>query len=141
MIWFLAPTVLLCGQQHHILQLQLPYAKSRLLSGIENINTWNAEIWRPILQDVRVVVATYQVLYDALSHGFMTMERLALIVFDEGMAAVPFYLRTINLFSTQLHWEKPWRKADDRLLPPSLGNATSGTSYPWSDRDSADAIQ
>lgn len=84
MIWFLAPTVLLSGQQYHTMQLQLPFVKSRLLSGIENIRTWNAEIWRPILQDVRVVVATYQVLYDALSHGFMTMERLALVVFDEG---------------------------------------------------------
>jgi ERCC4-related helicase len=34
---------------------------------------------------VKIVVSTYQVLLDALCHGFMLMDSLALIVFDEGL--------------------------------------------------------
>ena len=37
-----------------------------------------------ILKDVKVVVSPYQVLLDALTHGFVRMERLSLIIFDEG---------------------------------------------------------
>lgn len=41
--------------------------------------------WDTVLKDVKIVVSTYQILFDALSHGFVSMENLALIVFDEGM--------------------------------------------------------
>jgi ERCC4-related helicase len=34
--------------------------------------------------NVNIVVSTYAVLYDALCHAFVSMESLALIVFDEG---------------------------------------------------------
>jgi len=41
-------------------------------------------LWDAVLKNVKIVVSTYQILYDALSHGFVKMESLALIVFDEG---------------------------------------------------------
>ena len=41
-------------------------------------------LWDAVLQNVKVVVSTYQILLDALSHAFVRMESISLIVFDEG---------------------------------------------------------
>lgn len=41
-------------------------------------------LWDGVLHNVKVVVSTYQILQDALTHAFVRMESLALIVFDEG---------------------------------------------------------
>jgi ERCC4-related helicase len=85
MIWFLAPTVALCEQQYKVLSLHLPTIRIRLVVGSDNVDKWSTQqIWNIALSDVRVVVSTHQVLADALSNGFVVMERLALIVFDEG---------------------------------------------------------
>lgn len=67
----------------------------KLLTGQENVETWSANIWDIILRDVRIVVSTYQVLLDALCHSFVKMERLALIVFDEGGEKSPFVFEMI----------------------------------------------
>ncbi|PNY19942.1 Dicer-like protein 2 [Tolypocladium capitatum] len=83
-IWFLAPTVDLCAQQFEIVRLQAASVQMRLLTGNDNVHTWSARIWETILDGVRIVVSTYQVLLDALGHAFVSMDRLALIVFDEA---------------------------------------------------------
>ena len=36
------------------------------------------------MKDVQIVVSTHAVLADALSHGFVGMWKLALLIFDEG---------------------------------------------------------
>jgi ERCC4-related helicase len=57
----------------------------RLLIGSDNVDRWSEQrIWDAALEDVQVVVSTHAVLADALSHGFVTMSKLALLVFDEG---------------------------------------------------------
>ena len=62
--------------------------KTRVLTGLDNVERWTSQnVWNTVLQDVRVVVSTHAVLADALSHGFVTMGKLALIVFDEGINA------------------------------------------------------
>lgn len=83
-IWFLAPAVSLCGQQFNKISLQVTWAKIRLLTSNENVYTWNTAEWSQALEDVRVVVSTYQVLLDALSNAFISMHNLTLIIFDEG---------------------------------------------------------
>ncbi|EAW13550.1 putative RNA helicase/RNAse III [Aspergillus clavatus NRRL 1] len=84
-IWFLAPTVALCTQQHKVIASNLPAVQTRTLTGLDKVELWTEQaIWDAILKDVRVVVSTYAVLADALSHGFMRMSRLALIIFDEA---------------------------------------------------------
>lgn len=42
-------------------------------------------MWDKYLKDARVVVSTYQVLFDAIAHGFVRFDRLSLLVLDEGM--------------------------------------------------------
>ncbi|ROT43265.1 RNase3 domain-containing protein [Sodiomyces alkalinus F11] len=84
-IWFLARTVALCSQQHDVIKTQIPVTQTRLLLGSDNVDAWSdQETWDTILLNTRIVVSTPQILYDALSHAFVTMQRLSLIVFDEA---------------------------------------------------------
>lgn len=56
-----------------------------MLIGSDDVERWGRQIiWDTVLENVRIVVSTHQVLADALSHGFIRMETLALLVFDEG---------------------------------------------------------
>ena len=85
MVWFLAPTVALCEQQFRVIKSQIGAAPIKLLSGADNVHTWSdTRIWDDYLKDVRVVVSTYQVLLDAITHAFVQISRLCLIVYDEG---------------------------------------------------------
>ncbi len=84
LIWFLAPTVALCEQQFKVISRQIPSVQVKLLSG-DNVDSWSSEaIWSEFLLNVKIAVSTYQILYDALSHAFVKLSSLALIVFDEG---------------------------------------------------------
>ncbi|UNI16097.1 Dicer-like protein 2 [Purpureocillium takamizusanense] len=83
-IWFLAPTVSLCAQQFEVIRLQVPSVNLKLLTGNDNINSWNPGTWVAFLQGVRIIVTTYQVLLDALCHAFVKLDQLSLIVFDEA---------------------------------------------------------
>lgn len=84
-IWFLATTVALCSQQHEYIKSQITSVQTKFLSGADGVERWTEQNhWDAVLKNVKVVVATYQILLDALTHGFVRMESLALIVFDEG---------------------------------------------------------
>ncbi|OQU96383.1 hypothetical protein CLAIMM_02472 isoform 1 [Cladophialophora immunda] len=85
LVWFLAPTVALCTQQHEVMLSQLPAARTKLLLGADNVDRWSEQrIWDAALSGVQIVVSTHAVLLDALAHGFVQMTRLALLVFDEA---------------------------------------------------------
>jgi hypothetical protein len=85
LIWFLAPTVSLCTQQFEYLQSQISAVQIKCLKGDDGVDRWTSQNdWDTVLNNVRIVVSTFQVLLDALSHGFVKMGSLALIVFDEG---------------------------------------------------------
>lgn len=86
MIWFLAPTVALCLQQHRAISQHIPAAKSRTLTGLDKVELWTEQvIWDSVLSDIQVVVSTPAVLLDAMTHGFVRVSRLGLIIFDEGL--------------------------------------------------------
>ena len=81
----MAPTVALCTQQHEVISLQIPAIRTRLLIGSDNVDRWSEQrIWDAALKDIRIVVSTHAVLADALSHGFVKIKDLALLIFDEG---------------------------------------------------------
>ena len=59
--------------------------RTRLLLGADNIDRWtDRRPWDAVLDGVRLVVSTYQVLADAVDHGFVPISRLALLIIDEG---------------------------------------------------------
>lgn len=85
MIWVLAPTVALCIQHNEYFKLTIPSVLIKLLVGADGVDRWTEQRqWDAILKDVGIVVSPYQILLEALTHGFVRMERLSLIVFDEG---------------------------------------------------------
>ena len=56
-----------------------------MLSGRDDVDRWtDQKTWDDVLANVRIVLSTYQVLLDALTHGFVKMSKLALLIFDEG---------------------------------------------------------
>jgi ERCC4-related helicase len=92
LIWFLVPTVALCLQQHEVIISQMPSVKTRILTGMDNVDRWTDQgIWDTVLKSIRVVVSTHAVLADALGHGFVQMSQLALLVFDEGRKTSRIY--------------------------------------------------
>ncbi|KAI1388879.1 uncharacterized protein F4822DRAFT_437418 [Hypoxylon trugodes] len=85
LVWFLAPTVALGAQQTGVLKSQIPSAQIKFLSGSDGVDTWtDVRTWDDYLENVHVVVSTHQVLLDAISHAFVRIDRLSLIVFDEA---------------------------------------------------------
>lgn len=93
-VWFLTPTVALAAQQKEAIALHIPAINIRLLIGDDGVDRWSEQrIWDAALCDMSVVVSTHAVLADALAHGFVRMEKLALIVFDEGK--IFFYEYTV----------------------------------------------
>lgn len=85
LVWFLAPTVTLCEQQHEVFKSNLPGYGIQLLSGKDNPDHWTEQaVWDAVLHNVRIVLSTHQVLLDALTHAFVRMNRLALLIFDEA---------------------------------------------------------
>lgn len=84
-IWFLASTVALCEQQFKVITRQIPSVQVKLLIGDSNVDSWSSQgMWAEFLLNVKIVVSTYQILHDAISHGFVSLSSLALVVFDEG---------------------------------------------------------
>ncbi|KXX75776.1 Dicer-like protein 2 [Madurella mycetomatis] len=84
-VWFLTPTVALCKQQCETLQRQIRSVEIRSFSSHDRVECWRTkELWDAALRSVRVAVATYAVLQNALSDGFVKMNSIALIVFDEA---------------------------------------------------------
>ncbi|KAF2190815.1 P-loop containing nucleoside triphosphate hydrolase protein [Zopfia rhizophila CBS 207.26] len=85
LVWFLAPTVPLCEQQYRVFKSHLPAFGIRVLSGRDNVDHWTDQtVWDAVLKNIRIVLSTHQVLLDALTHAFVKMSKLALIIFDEA---------------------------------------------------------
>ena len=62
-----------------------------------------------------------QVLYDALSHGFVGMNNITLMVFDEGMFVEhdACFINCLSLkqaSSTLLHWESCFQQNPPQVL-------------------------
>jgi dsRNA-specific ribonuclease/ERCC4-related helicase len=79
----------LSEQQFRVLQQYLSAYHVRSLTGADDVDKWTTkELWNAFLAGVHVVVGTPAVLADALTHGFVPMARLSILVFDEGHRCV-----------------------------------------------------
>ncbi|KAK4678476.1 LOW QUALITY PROTEIN: Dicer-like protein 2 [Podospora pseudoanserina] len=87
LIWFLAPTVQLAAQQFEVIEKQIPGVQSRFICGADNVQAWKYKtgVWQAVLTNVRIVVSTYQILFDAaVAHAFVPLESISLLVIDEA---------------------------------------------------------
>ncbi|KAM0814966.1 putative Dicer-like protein 2 [Seiridium cardinale] len=115
LIWFLTPTVALCYQQFNVITSQIPGVLTKMLSGNDGPETWSTpQIWDAFLDNVSIVVSTVQVLSDALQHGFLRMERLSLIIFDEGtVSPLPMSSRKLTFSAHNCVGRNPGSKVMD----------------------------
>lgn len=73
-----------------------------MFSGLDDIDKWtDQKLWDAALQNIHVVVSTPAVLYDALSHGFVPITKIALLVFDEGICLAALYITNFFLMPSQ----------------------------------------
>ncbi|KAI7469244.1 P-loop containing nucleoside triphosphate hydrolase protein [Hortaea werneckii] len=82
--------VALSHQQYNFVREHLPSAYRVIsLTGSDGVDKWtDKKLWDAVLTNVRVVVGTPAVLMDALTHGFVRIHRLALLVIDEAHRCV-----------------------------------------------------
>jgi hypothetical protein len=73
-------------QQFQVIRRELPSVSARSITGSDNVELWSTQKkWDCVLGNHRIIVSTHAILSDALSHGFVTISRLGLLIFDEGM--------------------------------------------------------
>jgi hypothetical protein len=92
-----------------------------MLSGNDNVDHWSDQsVWNAALKNIRIVLSTHQVLLDALTHAFVKLSKLAVIIFDEGACLI---LNSIVVVfsaylgpSTSLHYEASRKPYYERLL-------------------------
>ncbi|KAH6848305.1 hypothetical protein B0I37DRAFT_398087 [Chaetomium sp. MPI-CAGE-AT-0009] len=84
--WFLAPTVSLAEQQFEAIRAQIPGVQSKLILGSDSVDAWSTKpgVWDAVLLNTRIVVSTYQILFDAVSHALIPLYSLGLVVIDEA---------------------------------------------------------
>ena len=120
----MCPTVDLADQQAGKLRDHLSSSyQIKLLTGNDAVNTWRSQkVWDDALKNVDVVVCTYQILLDGLTHAFLSISNISLLVFDEahhcsrGHAAN----RIMQQFYHVAKKETPWVE-----LPHILGLSAS----------------
>ncbi|KAF2669714.1 hypothetical protein BT63DRAFT_267528 [Microthyrium microscopicum] len=121
-IWFLAPTVDLCGQQYNVICSYLPAIGTRLLVGSDGVDRWSEKrIWDAVLENIQIVVSTHAVLADALTHGFVNMLDLALLIFDEAHHCSRGHPANRIMF----HYHSVRDKYGTKRLPHILGLSAS----------------
>ncbi|KAK5263503.1 Dicer-like protein 2 [Exophiala xenobiotica] len=93
-IWFLAPKVALCRQQYQTITNDIPAVSSILVVGEDNVDHWkDAHLWDAVFAH-KIIVSTPAILRDALNRGFLTLEAISLLIFDEGMTESSALQRT-----------------------------------------------
>ena len=77
----------LAEQQFEAIRAQTPGVQSKLILGSDNVEAWSSKpgVWDAVLYNTRVVVSTYQILFDAVTHALVPLSSLGLIVIDEGV--------------------------------------------------------
>jgi ERCC4-related helicase len=89
LVWFATPSVALSMQQSDVLKANLRAFSVKTLTGQSGVDAWTDQAtWDAVLYNVRIVVGTPKVLEDALTHGFVKISRIALLVFDEAHRCV-----------------------------------------------------
>lgn len=81
--FFLVASVTLAFQQYAVLDANLDHKVAQLY-GAMNVDTWSKAVWDVHFTENRVIVCTADILLHCLARGFITMQQINLLVFDEA---------------------------------------------------------
>ncbi|KAH9511208.1 Dicer dimerization domain [Dermatophagoides farinae] len=118
--FFLAPNRVLITQQHKIAETLLP-GKITLITGDHNPDNFSSNDWEKCLKDYQIFFLTPAILYDLLVKGYIKINNINLIVFDEmhwatkkkGRDSGHFYNLIMKLYEAS--------NVDDDKKPKILG--------------------
>lgn len=79
---FLVNTVCLAKQQAESIESMLPYSVA-VLSGEQSVDFWDETKWLKVLDENHILVATAQVVLDAINRRYLRLEQINVVVFDE----------------------------------------------------------
>lgn len=82
-VFFLVPAVHLVFQQAAVLERNMGY-KVKSLYGAMGVDSWNQQYWTKTLSETMVIVCTADILLHSLSHAFVRIENVNLLIFDEA---------------------------------------------------------
>ncbi|KAG0553607.1 hypothetical protein KC19_12G024900 [Ceratodon purpureus] len=82
LIVFLAPTVLLVQQQARVVKIHTDLKVGEFY-GAKGVDHWSSTEWENQISEFEVMMMTPQVLLNNLQHGFMKMDIIELLIFDE----------------------------------------------------------
>lgn len=84
--FFLVPSVALVFQQYTVLGCNLDHKIARLMGGGNGSesNSNEREAWKKHIEKDMVIVCTAEILNQALSHSFIRMDQINLLIFDEA---------------------------------------------------------
>ncbi|XP_041980153.1 endoribonuclease Dicer [Aricia agestis] len=86
--FFLVNTVPLVRQQKKVIELRCPVNGVGCYSGEDGVDFWDKRKWDSELSKHEVIVMTTQILSDMLTHNYIKIENINLIIFDECHHAV-----------------------------------------------------
>jgi len=81
--FFLVPSVNLVFQQFGVLQTNLDYEAVKIYGAL-GVDLWNREKWDKLFLENKIIVCTPEVLHMCLGHGFVRMDQINLLIFDEA---------------------------------------------------------
>lgn len=101
--FFLVQSVTLVYQQYSVLETNLDHRVGNRLEflnivcanrrvhpqiarvcGADNTDNWNKEKWSKLFSENKVIVCTAEILNQCLSHSYITMKQINLLIFDEA---------------------------------------------------------
>lgn len=93
-----------------------------MITGHDECDKWTDQsTWDAVLNNIRIVLSTHQVLVDALTHGFVKIESLSLLVFDEAHHCVKRHPANQILHNFYI----PYMRSSTRLAKPAILGLTA----------------
>lgn len=80
--FFVVDKVALCVQQYQVVRANLPYSVTKFYGELQPMEQAQNH-WDEQFDENMIVVCTAQILLDCLSHGFINMSQINLLIFDE----------------------------------------------------------
>ncbi|KAF2861052.1 dsRNA-specific nuclease [Piedraia hortae CBS 480.64] len=80
---FVVDSVTLVYQQYAVLEQNADYEIAKVCGG-DGIDLWHRSKWTALFKDHKVVVLTADIVHSCLSHGFIGINQINLLVFDEA---------------------------------------------------------
>lgn len=100
--FFLVASVTLVYQQYAVLTSNMDHNIAQVC-GAHGVDNWKKDKWTALLSDNKIIVATADVLLQCLSHSYISMRQINLLIFDEAHHAKKnhAYARYVSMVTTQ----------------------------------------